>query len=246
MSSVLFNPWDRALYLSVKHKRPFLASSNWRSPFQGWLQSALHRTFSGGLYFVLQGLLSDALPSPLLPSHSFLIGLLAGSLNGALLNPLAAIKYHNWGSSRSWSASIQHAMDRAGYSVFFKGMVSTMTRDSIFGVSYEVGRRNIAHMLQAGERHDLLFVANMSAAMAATVLSAPFNYVRTIQYAHIAEKERRPMWNQMLRLWANAKLEPSPLRYLGQRLRIGWGTMRVAVGMAVAQLLFAKIKERRQ
>ena len=54
LQSVLFNPWDRALYLSVKEKRPFLLRENFRNPYQGWLQSAVHRTVSGGLYFVLQ------------------------------------------------------------------------------------------------------------------------------------------------------------------------------------------------
>lgn len=38
---------------------------------------------------------------------------------------------------------------------------------------------------------------------------------------------------QLARLWHNAQLQPSPARYLGQRLRIGWGTARVAVSMAM-------------
>lgn len=38
-----------------------------------------------------------------------------------------------------------------------------------------------------------------------------------------------------MRLWNNAKQQPSPARYLGQRLRIGWGTARVAVSMALVK-----------
>jgi hypothetical protein len=30
----LFNPWDRALYLSVKHNRPFLSGLNFINPYQ--------------------------------------------------------------------------------------------------------------------------------------------------------------------------------------------------------------------
>jgi hypothetical protein len=45
----LFNPYDRALYLSVKHKRPFLSSLNFQSPYQGFLQSVGGRALSGGL-----------------------------------------------------------------------------------------------------------------------------------------------------------------------------------------------------
>ena len=50
-SAVLFNPWDRALYLSVVHKRRFLSLSNWKQPFQGFHQAAVQRVLSGGLYF---------------------------------------------------------------------------------------------------------------------------------------------------------------------------------------------------
>ena len=28
----IFNPWDRALYLSVKYKRPFILSDNFKVP----------------------------------------------------------------------------------------------------------------------------------------------------------------------------------------------------------------------
>ncbi len=35
LQAVLFNPWDRALYLSVKEKRPFLHRANFTQPFQG-------------------------------------------------------------------------------------------------------------------------------------------------------------------------------------------------------------------
>jgi hypothetical protein len=34
LQSVLFNPWDRALYLSVKEKRPFLLRANFAHPYQ--------------------------------------------------------------------------------------------------------------------------------------------------------------------------------------------------------------------
>lgn len=52
----LFNPFDRALYLSVLHTRPFLQPVNWSNPYTGFLQSLLGRTLSGGLYFPLYDL----------------------------------------------------------------------------------------------------------------------------------------------------------------------------------------------
>ena len=43
------NPYDRALYLSVKNKVPFLSPENFRSPYQGFLQSIGGRALSSGL-----------------------------------------------------------------------------------------------------------------------------------------------------------------------------------------------------
>ena len=36
--AAVFNPWDRALYLAVLHKRPFCRWANFDKPFQGFGQ----------------------------------------------------------------------------------------------------------------------------------------------------------------------------------------------------------------
>jgi hypothetical protein len=46
----VFNPFDRALYLSVKNHRPFLCYENFAQPYSGFLQSVGGRALSGGLY----------------------------------------------------------------------------------------------------------------------------------------------------------------------------------------------------
>lgn len=211
------------------------------------MQAAVQRTISGGLYFVLQGIVADVVQhgrkqgDPAAKSDSFVVGLVAGTLNGALLNPLAAVKYHNWGSEFTWRGSLRHALAHGGPAVLVSGMGSTVMRDATFGVCYEVGRDR----LRVHSDHLAWQVASAAGAAAlATVFSSPFNYVRSIQYAHMTDEEpKRRIVMQLGRLWANAKKEPSPLRYLAQRLRIGWGTARVATSMALAQLIFAEIKE---
>jgi hypothetical protein len=37
VQAVVFNPWDRALYLSVKDLRPFLHLENFRHPFSEYI-----------------------------------------------------------------------------------------------------------------------------------------------------------------------------------------------------------------
>ena len=45
----LFNPFDRALYLSVKNNVKFLSKENFVNPYSGFFQSVGHRAASGGL-----------------------------------------------------------------------------------------------------------------------------------------------------------------------------------------------------
>ena len=54
IQAAVFNPWDRALYLSVKENRNFLNSYNFHDPFAGVLQTITQRTISNGLYFPLE------------------------------------------------------------------------------------------------------------------------------------------------------------------------------------------------
>ena len=60
-NSGFFNPWDRALYLSVKHNRPFLSMQNFKSPYQGFSQALVQRSFLGSIYYIAQGELNSYL-----------------------------------------------------------------------------------------------------------------------------------------------------------------------------------------
>ena len=45
----LLNPWDRALYLSVKDSTAFLSRANWNAPYHGFSQAVVGRAISGAL-----------------------------------------------------------------------------------------------------------------------------------------------------------------------------------------------------
>lgn len=97
----IFNPFDRALYLSITNDVPFLRHENFRNPYTGFLQSVGHRALSSGLYYPLENFFCcSILPS----SHShrnehssgiiylhpgfanFLAGTLAGAANAMVCN----------------------------------------------------------------------------------------------------------------------------------------------------------------
>lgn len=99
LQACLFNPWDRALYLSVKYNRSFLLFENFSHPMAGVTQSVLQRAISSGLYFPLEEICLQSLYFFSFPQNSyqrsmeiFFAGIVAGSFNGLLLNPLSRIK----------------------------------------------------------------------------------------------------------------------------------------------------------
>lgn len=101
----VFNPWDRALYLSVKYSRPFLNSQNFVNPMAGVTQTVAQRAISAGLYFPLEEIFAeliddyeedcggdDLMNKQIKQWKMFLSGTCAGIINGIVMNPFTRIK----------------------------------------------------------------------------------------------------------------------------------------------------------
>lgn len=346
--AILFNPIDRALYVRVKFRRKhFLDRRNFERPFQGFMNAAVYRTLVGASYMFWQDsarlCIGRFMPqmfqvetSPVL--NSMLIGLFAGSVNGLALNTLQAVKFRMWNSDARgvnfWQTA-KHMFKEGGVPIFFRGCVTTMIRDSIFGVVYETLRRMdswkvffdnvvtgvskkmpwhqtgdtdtiapppVERHLGAGTCEACMFVSNLVAAVLASTLSSPFNYVRSIVYGTPPGsiplnyfQLLRSFYTQYFFVWHNGctfsgtlvvpelaatehRVEMSaasprppgtslpPERPVGRwwkvyldlvrwgeahhhhpikswqwansRLNIGWGSLRIGVGMAMGQSLF--------
>ena len=110
IQAATFNPWDRALYLSVKENRNFLNPLNFIDPFAGVLQTIIQRTISSGLYFPLEEIfikiLKDNYSNILSPYWITLnAGNIAGAINGIIMNPVSSIKYHRQCNSHNLNAT---------------------------------------------------------------------------------------------------------------------------------------------
>ena len=255
-TAALFNPWDRALFLSVMHNRPFLVVENFRGPFQGLAQTLMHRTISNGLYFVLQDATYDALCHSMRVSRTdtnvvALAGLLAGAANGACLNVIAAVKYQGWavvgpGDKFSFLHTSRTMWRGGGVAPFLKGTRTTIVRDASFGVVYEVIRHSpwlIARLGGTELNHmhltaSMQFNLNLGAAICATVVSSPFNYVRNIQYASSPAAAPTTIWSELRAFAHEVRGSAAPWQAVQRRLRLGWGSLRVGVGMAVGTKVY--------
>mmetsp|Transcript_43413 Transcript_43413/g.114804 ORF Transcript_43413/g.114804 Transcript_43413/m.114804 type:complete len:282 (-) Transcript_43413:12-857(-) len=244
-TTALLNPWDRALYLSIVHRRSFFAKDNWRSPYRGLLQTLVQRSVSSGLYFPLEERFAAALGS-----HA-LGGPAAGAMMALLLNPLSLIKYHTWGvtEERRWFMTTARRLYRdAGPMVFARAAFSSALRDATFGLCFGLRK----HFPRAGGEPATPtqeFAAAIGCAAAGTALSSPFNYVRNMTYAeqsHVPLESFRSaytFWRRVLGELAKEAREHPTLRgrvsFLQGRLRLGWGTARVAVGMAITDQIYS-------
>lgn len=248
IQAVLFNPVDRALYLRVHHRRAFFHPENWTHPFQGFGNAALYRTISAGSYWFWQDhsryQLSHYFPD--LETHpafkQFLVGVMAGAANAMALNQLQIIKFHTWARNSEFSSTAIQMYKDAGMRIFFRGVTVSISRDVAFGIAYEMLR--MPHRTkQYGERVE--FAGNCFAATVASIGSAPFNYCRTIVYGSPASSCPLPSYQLLFLLsrettnqhgWMNR------FHYLNSRLNVGWGSVRVGVGMAVGQWVFGYTK----
>lgn len=239
----LFNPYDRALYLSVKNHVPFLTPSNFANPYLGFSQSVLGRAISGGLYFPLEHYFSSLVPPDSGPWANFLAGTAAGMTNAFILNPITAVKYKTWSRVEN-TTMLREAIamwQQGGIRPFGNGLYPTLCRDVVFGGSYTFLRLELQYY---GLPSEYQWAGNMLAAALATVMSGPLNLARNVQYSTESTHTRPTIRQVLWQLHFELTLQPtivSKWHHLQSRLRLGWGTARVAVGMAFGQFVYEEM-----
>eukprot|EP00298_Acanthocystis_sp_HF-20_P007251 c16887_g1_i1.p1 GENE.c16887_g1_i1~~c16887_g1_i1.p1 ORF type:complete len:274 (+),score=97.60 c16887_g1_i1:23-844(+) len=250
LQAVLFNPWDRALYLSSFHKRPFLMTQNFVRPYEGFHQAIVQRVVSVGLYFPLVDVATSILQRTNISKHfdshtsSFVAGTIAGSVNAVILNPLSIMKYQSWGTNHQGRiiSAAKHIFQEAGLKGFMHGAKATICRDMIWGGVYNLLRSevfpNIHFQLQNKDQQlHWAFFSNTIAALIATIIASPLNYVRNVHYGtHVSKK--KSIRDALNVLWTESKSAPSRLNYFRKRFVIGWGTLRVGFGMGFASQVY--------
>ena len=239
----LFNPVDRALYLSVKNHVPFLTASNFVNPYQGFSQSVVGRALSGGMYYPLEHYFSSLVPPESGPWANFLAGTAAGLTNALILNPITAVKYKTW-SREQPTTMLREALtmwNKGGIRPFTNGLYPTLCRDIVFGGCYTYVRLELQWY---GLPPAYQWAGNMFAAALATVLSGPLNLARNVQYATTSRSDAPNIRQVLMQLhleWTMKQTLWEKWHHVQSRLRIGWGTARVAVGMAFGQSVYENL-----
>jgi hypothetical protein len=158
-----------------------------------------------------------------------------------MVNPVTAIKYKSWGRevNRGMLPEAMEMFRKGGLRPFSNGLYPTILRDLCFGGTYTFLRLELQYLFQL--RPEQQWAANMTAAALATIVSAPFNLVRNVQYATRSREKADTISMILHDFMRDARGQQTTwqrMRYIQNRLRVGWGTVRVAIGMAFGHLVY--------
>mmetsp|Transcript_9377 Transcript_9377/g.15295 ORF Transcript_9377/g.15295 Transcript_9377/m.15295 type:complete len:278 (+) Transcript_9377:418-1251(+) len=253
--ATVFSPVDRALFLANVNKRPLLVRSNFVKPFQGLNQVVCQKTLTGGMCFPLEDFLRRYCPVGEQDSllRNFVAGTLTGSIIAIAANPLSTVTYQSWGNHHKGNVlQVAHKMwKQAGLTSFKNGLGITLCRDFFWGGVYSCVRHEIPKLFVAeGDKNDgVSFVSNVFAAGLATTITAPLNYLRNLEYGQSLDGAKRLDKLEALKeLWSDARVVHAKngtnrLNYLASRMTIGWGTLRVSLGLAFSCQVYEFLRD---
>jgi hypothetical protein len=245
IQTFIFNPIDRALYLHIKDHTNFLARSNWINPYHGVFNALGNRVIQYGFYYnIVDFYLEIAMDVDFLGSTSKRVaaGIATGMTTAVLLNPVSCVKYHSWGTEHKLSYVARDMFRRAGLHSFTRGLGSTAVRDSSFSTIYLTCKRYIdAAFDDQGRR----FLGNLIVSCFATIITSPINYVRNMKYAAGYEQSNPSFMSIFSKLVQDQRASHkgfiNSTRYYFNRFAIGWGTVRVGLGVATGQHIYDKL-----
>lgn len=245
INTVVFQPMDRALYRHVVDHRPFLHKANWLHPYQGVTNAVVNRTISYGFYYPIVDFHREC-SKKIFGNKNQLVnntytGIAVGITSGVLINPMSAIKYHAWGVDKQRLLHTAKGMwAHDGIKPFARGLQATVSRDIVFNIVYTNLQPRVKAMTADRSRLEY-FLLNSVVVAGATILSGPMNYVRNQKFRTPYHVPSHPAYHILDELWRET-LEKNNAKeramYVARRLCIGWGTLRVALGMAFGQIVY--------
>ena len=150
-----------------------------------------------------------------------------------------------WGSELGYLGTAKLMYRQAGISPFFHAIAPTLWRDCLWASVFQYLRH---HSIVWAQRFDrpvragVEFTAVTAAGGVATALSSPLNYARNVVFKTPADRRAPNTWRCVYDLFREARGHPGAARFLAHQLNVGWGTARVAVGMAVSSKVYESTK----
>jgi hypothetical protein len=234
LSTVIFNPVDQTLFLMVKEKKPFFDPSLWKTPYRGVTKALYGRIMSYGVYLAFFDLYSDFFKKRT-KQHLVLASLATGTSTVVCSHGFNVVKMYQWShnSSGGMLQSTKLMTKEYGGRVFLTAFPQTCARDCLFSLGYFILSKKLNEKKKFG--------VSVLIASSSTALLSPLNYLRSRAFFDFKEPHvpvRRVAQELKEGMQAKKTLFQKVAFIAHSRFNIGFGTLRVGVGMAVADKIY--------
>lgn len=240
-STFIFNPVDKALYEMVRDQKSIFDPSLWRHPYNGVGLALYGRIVGYGIYFSFFDLYKERFKS--VSKHQNVNLLIASVSTGltsvALTHPINLIKIYYWNHKTSLSllGAGKELYTKWGWKFFLRGLEYTCLRDVLFSTTF--------FMLSKRNDERPSFIKDTIVTSCATAVAAVPNFFRN---RHFFDFDERPPSIGMMVNEVKVELQKKPQFYqkvnfiFHERLNVGLGTLRVGIGMAIANQVYNYLK----
>ncbi len=163
ISAIVFNPLDKAIFISTTKNISFFNRQVWSNCFNGTTNAILSRLVSSGLYFSFIDHFSQSF-SPIQT------GFTASFLVNISTNPVNLVKFHSWFNGLSTRDSIGFFYKTHGIRGFYIGFPAVFLRDFLFNTSYISFKKKDDHFF------------NLALISGTLIIVSPFNLVKNLKY----------------------------------------------------------------
>jgi hypothetical protein len=231
INTIVFNPYDKAMYNMIKNKNSIFSKINWMNPYSGVWYAIVIRIISYGMYYPL----IDFCKLIIKNNNPIFIGIINGSLNALLMNPINVAKYSKWNNKNN---TFLQMIQIYGIKILFRSVIYTIFRDIVFSTVHAM------LTFKLNPKRD--FIKDVLFVSMATIISSPINYFRTQVLSSAFDKpipSASKIWNDLIQDIRSNVGTNKIIYVLNNRLCIGWATLRVALGMAFSRKCYEYIKK---
>jgi len=164
MSAIIFNPIDKAIYLSTTKNNKLFNKENWRDLYKGTSYTIITRLITSGLYFSYIDHYSTI-------SNNKIETALMTSILCSITNPLQLIKFNSWYNNCSTKNGAKIIIKKYGYRGLAIGIAPLLLRDFLFNYIYLSFKKKDNH------------INNVAVICGALIVVSPINLIKNKKYA---------------------------------------------------------------
>lgn len=210
LSSIIFNPIDKAIYISTTKNITILDKSIWVKPYKGSFNTISTRIINSGLYFSYLDYYSK------ITNKNSNVALMT-AICCSITNPIQLIKFNSWYNNRSIKESIEILYKKNGFKAFTIGLPSLIIRDFIFNYIYITFKKKDNH------------INNILTICTALTITSPFNLIKNEKYGNNSNIKE---------IYKNFKFNKLGLKYAYIRMGLGFYVNQIIYDLNKKLLLF--------